>query len=203
LREEFTNLLHLLDDWLINKGLNVLIIGHSQTKKVQPPGLSDSYDRYELKLDPHNSSQIKEWSDAVLFMNWDLRTQETASGKIRGVGGKDRVVHSVHCAAWDAKNRVGLPDKVDATFEELLPLLSPVVDPIVALTEAVADLDMEHVNAFLVAPTHVPPGGTIANVPLDYARRAFKSLPKFRDTIIKFQQGQPPNGEAVPANQSS
>jgi AAA domain len=82
-------------------------------------------------------------------------------------------------------------------------LMSPVVHPVIALTEAVADLDMEHVNAFLVARTHVPPGGTIADVPLDYARRALKSLPKFKDAITKFQQGQPPNGEAVPASQSS
>jgi AAA domain len=188
LREEFTALLHLFDDWLISKGLDVLVIGHGQSKKVQPPGIADSYDRYELKLDVQNSSQLKEWSDAMLFMNWDIRTQETASGRIRGVGGKDRVIHTMHAAAWDAKNRVGLPDKVEAAFEALSPLLSPVTDPVVELAKTLADLDTEHVCAFFVDRKQIVQGGSIVDIPIEYARRALKSLPKLRQAIEEFRQ---------------
>lgn len=45
LGEEFTSLLHLIDDWLIRKGLNILIIGHSQTKNTAFPDASNGNDR--------------------------------------------------------------------------------------------------------------------------------------------------------------
>jgi AAA domain-containing protein len=62
LREEFDLFLCGCLDGFIRRGMHVIAIGHSTVKRIQPPGLSDAYDRYELKLDPVNSSRLKEWA---------------------------------------------------------------------------------------------------------------------------------------------
>jgi hypothetical protein len=123
LREEFDLFLSGCLDTFIRRGIHVVVIGHSTVKRIQPPGLSDAYDRYELKLDLVNAARLREWADAVLFINWDVRISENAEGRIRGVGGKERVVYTTHCAAFDAKNRVNLPEKLEARFAALAPLL--------------------------------------------------------------------------------
>jgi hypothetical protein len=125
LREEFDAFLSGCLDGFIRHGIHVVAIGHSTVKRVQPPGLSDAYDRYELKLDPVNSAKLKEWSDAILFVSWDVRISENAEGRTRGVGGKERIVYTTHCAAFDAKNRVNLPEKLKCEFAALAPLLAP------------------------------------------------------------------------------
>jgi len=123
-REEFDSfLVGCLDTFIRRRGIHVVIIGHSTVKRVQPPGLSDAYDRHELKLDPVDAAKLREWSDAVLFLNWDIRISENAEGRVRGVAGKERMIYTAHCAAFDAKNRVGLPEKVECNFAALAPLL--------------------------------------------------------------------------------
>ena len=123
LREEFDAFLVGCLDAFIRHGMHVIAIGHSTVRRIQPPGLSDAYDRYELKLDIVNSAKLREWADAVLFVNWDTRVVENAEGRVRGVGGKERMIYAVHTAAYDAKNRVGLAEKVECTFAALAPLL--------------------------------------------------------------------------------
>ena len=129
LREEFESFLTGCLDPFIRRGIHVIVVGHSTIRRIQPPGLSDAYDRFELKLDPTNSSRLREWADAVLFLNWDIRITENAEGRVRGVGGKERVVYTTHCASFDAKNRVGLPEKVECSFAALAPLLGDTLSP--------------------------------------------------------------------------
>jgi hypothetical protein len=123
LREEFDSFLVGCLDTFIRRGMHVVVIGHSTVRRIQPPGLSDAYDRFELKLDTTNSARLREWADAVLFLNWNIRITENAEGRVRGVGGKERIIYTTHCAAYDAKNRVGLPEKVECNFAALAPLL--------------------------------------------------------------------------------
>ena len=59
-------------------------------------------------------------------MDWDVRVVENRSGKARGVGGKTRVLYTEHCAAFDAKSHVSLPEKLPVEFDALLPLLVPI-----------------------------------------------------------------------------
>src|SRR5262249_38096814 len=124
LREEFEAFLCGCLDSFIRRGLHVIAIGHSTVKRIQPPGLSDAYDRYELKLDPVNSTKLKESADALLFFSWDVRITENAEGRVRGVGGKERMIYTTHSAAYDAKNRVSLPEKLKCEFAALAPLLA-------------------------------------------------------------------------------
>ena len=122
-REEFNRFLTGCLDRFIFGGIHVVVISHSIVKRTQPPGLSDAFDRHELALDPINGARIKQWSDAVLLLSFDTRVVENAEGRVRGVGGKERVIYTTHCAAYDAKNRVGLPEKVECSFDALAPLL--------------------------------------------------------------------------------
>jgi AAA domain len=125
LLEAFERLLGLLDTFIV-AGVHVVVIGHSTVRRVYFPELPDPFDRYELKIFDRNSARLREWSDATLFLNWFIRVQESASGKMRGLGGKERSIYTTHSAAFDAKNRVGLPEKLKCEFAELLPIFGSV-----------------------------------------------------------------------------
>ena len=114
--DEFRQFLARLDR--VNaRGMSVLVLAHSQVKAFNNP-LGDNYDRYEPKVAKQVAGLVKEWADCVLFAMFDVFTRKDGS-KVKGQGGQVRVVHTEHCAAWDAKNRYGLP----AT----LPLDMPVI----------------------------------------------------------------------------
>jgi hypothetical protein len=121
LLEEFERFLSLLDA-LIACGIDVVIVGHTAVRRVYLPELPDPFDRYELQLYDRCALRLKQWLDALLFINWNVRTQESASGRIRGLGGRERVIYTTHSAAYDAKNRVNLPEKLPCEFAALSPL---------------------------------------------------------------------------------
>ena len=107
LKERVTILLSRLDA-VVSAGITVVLLAHSKVTKFEPPDGEGAYDRYELKLTKHVSPLIKEWADALLFGNWKTQIREKNSGKLQGVGGRERLMHCTRAAAWDAKNRHGL-----------------------------------------------------------------------------------------------
>ncbi len=121
LGEEFAKFLGSLDG-LLAKGIHLLFLAHSQVRKFEAPDQAGSYDRFELKLSKQVAPLLKEWADVVLFGNFVTRVAEKDNGKHRGVGGKERVLFANHTAAFDAKNRHGLPDKLPFTVEALAPV---------------------------------------------------------------------------------
>jgi hypothetical protein len=121
LAEEFARFLHSLDA-LLDRGMHVVFLAHATVRKFEAPDQAGSYDRFELKLSKQVSPLLKEWADLVLFANYVTRTVEKDNGKARGVGGKERVLFANHAAAYDAKNRHGLPDKLAFTIEALAPV---------------------------------------------------------------------------------
>lgn len=124
--ERFMKILGLLDR-VQKKGIHVVLLAHSRIVKFEEPDKGGSYDRYELKLEKKIMPLVKEWCDCLLFLNYETfmteRVKGQADGKLRATGGKERVIHCNHAAAWDAKNRHGLPDKVKATIEALDPII--------------------------------------------------------------------------------
>jgi hypothetical protein len=99
-------------DLLIERGINVFFIAHSQVKRVEPPDQMAAFDRYELKLSKQCSPLLKEWSDELWFANFKTRVVESESGRMKGKGGKDRVLMTTHSAAYDAKTRGGLAEEL-------------------------------------------------------------------------------------------
>lgn len=130
--ERFHGILKLLDR-LQAKGLHVVLLAHTKVMKFELPDQGGQFDRYELKLEKKIAPLVKEWCDAMLFMMFETKVVERvkgneAAGK-RAVGGKERVIQTEHAAAWDAKNRHGLPPKVKPEPEALAPIFDLKPEP--------------------------------------------------------------------------
>ena len=119
LAEELGKFLNVLQE-IVDAGINVVLTAHSQIKKFEMPDELGSYDRYELKLgnkktNSMTSSLVKEWADMILFINYKTLLVADSNGKKRGQGA-ERKMYATHQAAWDAKNRFGLPDEMNLDY---------------------------------------------------------------------------------------
>ena len=106
-QQEARQLLMRLDR-LNMEGMNVLLLCHSQIKTVNNP-VGDNYDHFESKLNAKISGIFREWCDCVLFAQFDMYTKKDGM-RAKAFGGDGRIVQTTHSAAWDAKNRYGLPE---------------------------------------------------------------------------------------------
>jgi hypothetical protein len=106
-------------DVLIGQGINVVFVAHSTVKRTSPPDQTDGFDRYELKLTKQSAPLLREWCDLLLFCNYRTKLVEGSDGRLKAQGGKDRVMHAEHSAAWDAKNRFGLPAEMPMDIGQL------------------------------------------------------------------------------------
>jgi hypothetical protein len=118
LAEHVTRFLGLLDQ-LVAKGVHVVFVAHAKVVRTSPPDQTDGFDRYELKLTKQVAPLVKEWADLVLFCNYRIQVVEGSDGRLKAQGGKERIMHAVHSAAWDAKNRFGLPEEMPMEFARL------------------------------------------------------------------------------------
>jgi hypothetical protein len=106
-------------DQLIARGINVVFVAHSKVQRTSPPDQTDGYDRYELKLTKQVAPLLREWCDLLLFCNYRLKLVEGSDGRIKASGGKERVMYAERAAAWDAKNRFGLPEEMPMSIDRL------------------------------------------------------------------------------------
>jgi hypothetical protein len=137
-------------DTLISHGVNVVWVAHAKTVKVSPPDMVDGFDRYELKLHKQTAPLFKEWADLLLFANYETTTVKGNDGRVKGDGGKRRVLISERAAAWDAKNRYGLPEIMPMIHNELPPELAAIFAGKITPRAAAP------VAAFEPAPVSVP-----------------------------------------------
>lgn len=121
LAEEFGKLLNQLED-LIEMGVNVVVTAHAELKKFEQPDEAGAYDRWSLKLTKLDSPMLKEWADAVLFVNYKTYVEKTDGNKHKASGGK-RVMYTSHHPCWDAKNRWGLPEECDFDYSMIAPFI--------------------------------------------------------------------------------
>lgn len=109
-----------LDQWRVmlaalerlhrTRNLHIILLAHSQIKTFKNPA-GDDYDRYCLKLHEKAAGLIREWCDAVLFAQHETYTHEK-NGRAKGIQSGARVIQTQRTAAWDAKNRYDLPEKL-------------------------------------------------------------------------------------------
>jgi hypothetical protein len=97
--------------------MGIILVAHSWIKKFSNPEGED-FDRYELKLHARAAGLLKEWSDAVLFCNYQTFTDTDKSHRTRGVSDGSRLLHTCRTAAYDAKNRYGLPAQLPLDWGE-------------------------------------------------------------------------------------
>jgi hypothetical protein len=106
-------------DQLIAKGINVVFVAHAKVQRTSPPDQTDGFDRYELKMTKQSAPLLKEWCDLLLFCTFKTKLVEGADGRVKATGGKERVMYAERTAAWDAKNRFGLPEEMPMSIEHL------------------------------------------------------------------------------------
>ena len=127
-----------LADQMVGRGLNVVFVAHAHVKRVSPPDETDGYDRYELKLTRQTGPLFKEWADLLLFCNYKTRLVEGSDGRKKATGGKARIMYAERAAAWDGKNRFGLPSEMPMAIAELAPALK---------SQSLADSIASHIAA--------------------------------------------------------
>jgi hypothetical protein len=104
---------------LRSAGMNVVLLAHSVVKPFKSPDPTiDSFDRYELKLNGKAAALAKEYPDALLFGQFEIANVEK-EGRTKGIATGKRILHTTHSAAWDAKNRFGLPPTIPLSWEAL------------------------------------------------------------------------------------
>lgn len=122
--EEFGRLLNALEQ-VRETGVNIVICCHATMRKFEQPDELGAYDRWSLKLTDTPKASIagavKEWADMVIFANYktivvNVDGKGAAKGKNKVQGGK-RVMYTAHHSCWDAKNRFGLPEEAEFSYE--------------------------------------------------------------------------------------
>ena len=123
-KEEFGKLLNLLSE-LTDDGINVVVTAHAELKKKEEPDQMGAYDRYQLKLSRQCAPLLKEWSDMVLFANYETTIVTDSKTKSKKATGGQRVMFTTHHPAWDAKNRHNLPEELQFDFSSIAQLFQP------------------------------------------------------------------------------
>ena len=204
-REEMGRLLNKLND-VIDVGINVVLTAHAQIRKFEQPDEEGSYDRYELKLGKKTSSQtaplVKEWADMLLFANYKVVSVAVDDkGKKHKASGGKRVMYTTHHPCWDAKNRAGLPDECDFSYEIIRKIIES--QDLTAQTVqqeqtniAVEKSSKESINVAVL--------GDLSKLPTalsDLMKKDSISIEKLQEAIAKkgfFPEGTPV--ENIPAN---
>lgn len=92
-----------LDRLRERRKMSIVLLAHSRIKEAKNPE-GDNYDRYEPDVSKETLATLSRWSDAMLFMNFYIVVKED-----KGRGGDQRVMQCERRAAYEAKNRLGLP----------------------------------------------------------------------------------------------
>jgi hypothetical protein len=102
-----------LDEVRQKQRMIIILLIHTKVTKFKNPEGSD-FDRYQPELHAATWSLTHKWLDVVLFGNFLQTTAKDSNDKRqKGVGGDTRIMYCTRTAAWDAKNRIGLPPEID------------------------------------------------------------------------------------------
>jgi AAA domain len=109
---DWRGLLEALDRLREARRMGIIALGHSKISPFKNPEGSD-YDRFTPDVHPKTWSLTHKWSDYAFFLNFETHVDAGKAAKPKGKGGTRRVLHTERTAAFDAKNRHGLPARID------------------------------------------------------------------------------------------
>lgn len=99
------------------KGMHVVLIAHSSIKMFKNPE-GDDFERYILKLQEKAAGLCREWVKGVYFANYETFAVKQKSKRVKGVSTGARLMHTQRTAAFDAKDRYGLPTTLPLSWVE-------------------------------------------------------------------------------------
>lgn len=111
---DWRELLNAIDKLREAKRMATICLCHTKVANFKNPSGPD-FDRYAPAVNAKTWELTSRWADHVLFANFYTVTEKEKGsiGKAKGKGGQDRVMYTVRHAAYDAKNRAGLPEEID------------------------------------------------------------------------------------------
>ena len=195
---------------LVDRGLHVLFLAHSQVKRIEQPDLPEGYDKYELRLPERVAGIFKTRCDAVFFANFRITLVEE-KGRHRARGGRERVLYATHSSTHDAKNRCGIPERTPFHIDSLAPLFAGLesttaqqdtgvpkrteVTPACPLSDTaaeavhpldavVADIEPQRLQQFLRKRGLVTPEQSYRDLPAAYVQRVLQMPDLFRRSVI-------------------
>jgi hypothetical protein len=98
------------------KGMNIILIGHSETAKHNDAINQVEYDKFQLKLNKRAAPRFREWVDAVLFANFEVHATKDGENT-RAFSTGVRKLWTEGRPGFDAKNRLGLPPVIDLSWQ--------------------------------------------------------------------------------------
>lgn len=114
-----------------NKGMSVILIGHDEIRKMEPPD-SEAYDYAALKLHKKAAGVVEEWADVIGYarIRQRLQKEDQGFGKERRIARTlndgERVLFVGQHPAFVTGNRYGLPDEMPLSWESFREALSSV-----------------------------------------------------------------------------
>lgn len=115
--DEWRRLLAALEVLQCSRGMHVILIAHSAIKLFKNPE-GDDFERYQLKLNERAAALCREWCRGVYFANYETFAVKDKAKRIRGVSTGARLLYTQRTAAYDAKDRYGLPPQLPLSWEE-------------------------------------------------------------------------------------
>lgn len=111
--EEWRRLLMSFDRLRSERGMSIILLGHSVIRTFKNP-TGEDFDRYQLRINDKAAGLIKEWADVVGFVAFEEGGSKLkGEARARGWSTGKRQVHFERSAAYDAKSRIVLPGSVD------------------------------------------------------------------------------------------
>lgn len=111
-----------------DRSMSIILIAHSAVKRFEAPD-TESFDRYELKMQKGALGLIVEWADIIGFAQEEIAIKkEKLAGdnvRTRGVSTGRRVMHTNAKPSFIAGNRYNLPDTIDLSWSALMQAMAP------------------------------------------------------------------------------
>lgn len=121
--KHWRRLLEGLDKLRDTKGMTVVLIGHDEVRKMEPPD-GEVYDYASLKLHRKAAGVVEEWADVIGYaaLRRIVKESDEKFGQPRrravSVGG-ERQLHVGKNPAYVSGNRYGLPDVLPLAWSDL------------------------------------------------------------------------------------
>jgi hypothetical protein len=111
------SLLSALERLQSEKGMHVILIAHSLIKMFKNPE-GDDFERYTVKLNDKAAGLCREWAKGVYFANYETFAVKEKSKRVKGVSTGARLIYTQRTAAYDAKDRYGIPESLPLSWED-------------------------------------------------------------------------------------
>lgn len=108
---DWRELLVALDRLRSERKMGIICLVHTKVKTFKSPDTED-YDRYQPDMHDKLWGLSHKWFDVIMFGNFYTEVVETGA-KSKGKGGQNRVLYTERHAAYDAGNRLGLPEEIE------------------------------------------------------------------------------------------